>query len=150
MDWILPLILILLNYGAFIYILEKFLRKQLDIKKPEKKWGRDYVNDLHKKLTRSIVIPLTILAPMIISYNIHRMQLSFLVLVFLIPLLETLLNTIMEYLYRRERKQYIIFGMHTIVTLVFFTFLASNNFFDLIPEPEPHPSPEDFEAGSVK
>lgn len=130
------LILVLSTFGLFLFLINKFLRKWLNVEK-KKLFSYDYVNDKHKKIDWTIRIIFIFFLSISVFINVNREPLKHIwflethILLFVVIIVTEIVRVIMEKRYADNKNDYIFSTIQLIVISIFLLSVFSTDFFGL-------------------
>lgn len=128
------LILVFSIFGLFVFLINKFLRKWLNVEK-KKLFSYNHVNDKHKKIDWSIRIIFIFFMFISLFINVDPLKHIWflethnLLLVFII--VSEIVRVIMEKRYAENKNDYIFSAIQLMVILIFLFSVVSTDFFGL-------------------
>ncbi|MFJ7735577.1 DUF4181 domain-containing protein [Lysinibacillus sp. NPDC097287] len=135
-EFFAKLILVSSIYGLFLFLINKFFRKWLNVEK-KKKFSYNYVNDKHKKIDWTLRIIFIFFLFISFFINVNREPLNHIwflethILFFVVIVLTEIVRVIMEKRYAENKNDYLFSAIQLMVTLIFLLLLFSTNFFGL-------------------
>lgn len=130
------LILVLSIFGLFLFLINKFFRKWLNVEK-KKFFSYNYVNDKHKKIDWTIRIIFIFFLFFSFFINVNREPLKHIwylephILLFVVIIVTEIVRVIMEKKYAENKNDYIFSAIQLMVTSIFLLWVFSTNFFGL-------------------
>jgi len=131
------LILILSIFGLVLFIMNKFLRKWLNVEKKEF-FSNHFVNEKHKKMDWTIRITFIVVMLVGFFFNVsedpskHIWFLQPYILLFGLIFVTELVRIVMEKRYAANKNDYIFTSVQLVVISLFLIALFSTDFFGLL------------------
>ena len=131
------LILILSIFGLVLFIMNKFLRKWLNVEKKEF-FSNQFVNKKHKKIDWTIRITFIVVMLVGFFFNVsenpskHIWFLQPYILLFGLIFVTELVRIVMEKRYAANKNDYIFTSVQLVVISLFIIALFSTDFFGLL------------------
>ncbi|WP_233549493.1 DUF4181 domain-containing protein [Lysinibacillus yapensis] len=135
-DFLAKLILMLSIFGLFLFLINKFLRKWLNVEK-KKLFSYNHVNDKHKKIDWTIRIIFIFFLFISLFININRDPLKriwFLethILLFVFIIVSETVRVIMEKRYAENKNDYIFSAIQLVIISIFLLSVFSTDIFGL-------------------
>nr|WP_255731303.1 DUF4181 domain-containing protein [Solibacillus sp. MA9] len=123
-------------FGLFLFLINKFLRKWLNVKK-KKLFSYNHVNDKHKKIDWTIRIIFIFFLFISFFINVNRDPLEHIwflethILMFVFIIVSEIVRVIMEKRYAENKNDYIFSAIQLVVISIFLLSVFSTDFYGL-------------------